>query len=107
MIRSTSSKRFTLRKKTAWAWDFQSRLRGVKGITNLIHIQQRVPPAEIKEKIEEAFRRSAELDAARVTVETDGGAVTLKGTCGPGRSGKKANVLLGQRPASPGWITGS
>jgi osmotically-inducible protein OsmY len=56
------------------------RLRGVKGITNLIHIQQRVPPAEIKEKIEEAFRRSAELDAARVTVETDGGAVTLKGT---------------------------
>jgi osmotically-inducible protein OsmY len=56
------------------------RLRGVKGITNLIHIQQRVPPAEIREKIEEAFRRSAELDAARITVETDGGAVTLKGT---------------------------
>jgi osmotically-inducible protein OsmY len=56
------------------------RLRGVKGITNLIHIQQRVPPAEIKEKIEEAFRRSAELDAARITVETDGGTVILKGT---------------------------
>jgi osmotically-inducible protein OsmY len=56
------------------------RLRGVKGVTNLIHIQQRVAPAEIKEKIEEAFRRSAELDAARITVETDGGAVTLKGT---------------------------
>jgi osmotically-inducible protein OsmY len=56
------------------------RLRGVKGITNLINIQQRVPHAEIKEKIEEAFRRSAELDAARITVETDGGAVTLKGT---------------------------
>src|SRR6266850_1799009 len=36
--------------------------------------------AAIKEKIEEAFRRSAELDAARITVETDGGAVTLKGT---------------------------
>jgi len=42
--------------------------------------QQRVPPAEIKEKIEEAFRRSAELDAARITVETDGGTVILKGT---------------------------
>src|SRR6266446_5799112 len=56
------------------------RMRGVKGITNLISIQQRVQPAEIKEKIEEAFRRSAELDAARITVETDGGAVTLKGT---------------------------
>src|SRR6202022_2843929 len=35
------------------------RLRGVKGPTNLIPLQQRVPPAEIKEKIEEAFRRSA------------------------------------------------
>ena len=56
------------------------RLRGVKGLTNLIQLQQRVPPAEIKEKIEEAFRRSAELDAARITVETDGGAVILKGT---------------------------
>jgi osmotically-inducible protein OsmY len=56
------------------------RLRGVKGVTNLIQLQHRVPPAEIKEKIEEAFRRSAELDAARIAVETDGGAVTLKGT---------------------------
>src|ERR1700737_114689 len=56
------------------------RLRGVKGITPLTHIQQRAPPAEIKEKIEEAFRRSAELDAARVTAETDGGAGTLQGT---------------------------
>jgi osmotically-inducible protein OsmY len=56
------------------------RLRGVKGVTNLIAIQQRVPPAEIKEKIEEAFRRSAELEAARITVETDGDAVTLRGS---------------------------
>ncbi len=56
------------------------RLRGVKGVSSLIHLQRRVPPAEIKEKIEEAFRRSAELDAARITVETDGAAVTLKGT---------------------------
>ena len=54
--------------------------QGVKGLTNLIQLQQRVPPAEIKEKIEEAFRRSAELDAARIAVETDGGAVILKGT---------------------------
>ena len=38
------------------------------------------PPAEIKEKIEEAFRRSAEIDASRITVETNGGEVTLRGT---------------------------
>lgn len=50
------------------------------GGCDLIHIGQRVAPAEIREKIEEAFRRCAELDAARITVETDGGAVTLKDT---------------------------
>jgi osmotically-inducible protein OsmY len=56
------------------------RLRGVKGVTNLITLQPRVPPIEIKQKIEEAFRRSAEIDAARITVTTDGGTVTLSGT---------------------------
>jgi osmotically-inducible protein OsmY len=45
------------------------RLRGVKGVTNLIQLQPRVAPSEIKRKIEEAFRRSAEIDASRVTVE--------------------------------------
>jgi len=56
------------------------RVRGVKGITNLIELQPRVPPVEVKHKIEEAFRRSAELDANRITVETEGGLVTLRGT---------------------------
>ena len=56
------------------------RVRGVKGVTNLIELQPRVPPVEIKQKIEQAFRRSAELDANRITVETEGGVVTLRGT---------------------------
>ncbi len=55
-------------------------LRGVKGVTNLIHLQPRIPPSAIKDRIEEAFRRSAELDANRVTVEADGGTVVLRGT---------------------------
>jgi osmotically-inducible protein OsmY len=37
-------------------------------------------PADIKHKIEEAFRRSAEIDANRITVEANGGKITLKGT---------------------------
>lgn len=45
------------------------RLRGVKGITNLIQLQPRIPPAEVKRKIEDEFRRSAEVDANRITVE--------------------------------------
>jgi osmotically-inducible protein OsmY len=56
------------------------RVRGVKGVTNLIELQPRVPPVEVKHKIEQAFRRSAELDANRITVETEGGVVTLRGT---------------------------
>jgi osmotically-inducible protein OsmY len=56
------------------------RVRGVKGITNLISLQPRVAPVEVKQRIEEAFRRSAELDANRITVETDGGSVILRGT---------------------------
>jgi osmotically-inducible protein OsmY len=56
------------------------RVRGVKGITDLIELQPRVPPVEVKHRIEEAFRRSAELDANRITVEADGGTVTLRGT---------------------------
>jgi osmotically-inducible protein OsmY len=54
-------------------------LRGVKGVTNLIKVKPRVAPTEIKRKIEEAFRRNAEIDARNVTVETDGGTVILRG----------------------------
>jgi osmotically-inducible protein OsmY len=56
------------------------RVRGVKGISNKIERKPQVAPTEIKRKIEEAFRRSAEIDASRVTVETHGGEVTLRGT---------------------------
>ena len=47
--------------------------------------QPRPPPAAnpaggIKHRIEEAFRRSAEVDANRITVEADGGTVVLRGT---------------------------
>lgn len=69
-------------------WHFQrertedavQRLRGVKGISNLIRIKPKTVPADIKRKIDEAFRRSAEIDANRITVEASGGEITLKGT---------------------------
>jgi osmotically-inducible protein OsmY len=56
------------------------RLSGVKGVSNLIHVKPRVTASEVKQKIGEAFRRSAALDAARITVEANGGEVTLRGT---------------------------
>jgi osmotically-inducible protein OsmY len=69
-------------------WDFQRaraeravrRVKGVKGVTNSILLKPRVQPAEIKRKIEEAFRRNAEIDANRITVEAHDGEVILKGT---------------------------
>jgi osmotically-inducible protein OsmY len=56
------------------------RVTGIKGITNLIQVRSKARPLEIRRQIEEAFRRSAEIDAQRITVETDGSTVILKGT---------------------------
>jgi osmotically-inducible protein OsmY len=51
----------------------------VEGITNLIKIRPRVKPYDIKRKIQEAFRRSAEVDANKIIIETNGSEVVLKG----------------------------
>jgi osmotically-inducible protein OsmY len=56
------------------------RLTGVKGVINLVHLKPHVEPTEIKHKIEQALKRSAEVDANHITVETHGGEVVLKGT---------------------------
>ncbi|MDB6091897.1 MAG: putative osmotically inducible protein [Gammaproteobacteria bacterium] len=55
-------------------------LRGVKGVTNEITIKPKAAPHEIRRKIEDAFRRSAEIDASRITVEANGSEVVLRGT---------------------------
>jgi osmotically-inducible protein OsmY len=55
-------------------------LAGVTGVSNLITVKPHVSPGEIKSKIENALKRSAEMDARRITVEVDGGRVTLRGT---------------------------
>jgi osmotically-inducible protein OsmY len=56
------------------------RIKGVKGVSNLIVLKPRAQPAEIKNKILDAFRRNAELDANRIQIETNGSEVILKGT---------------------------
>ena len=56
------------------------RIKGVKGVSNLIQLRPRAEPSEIKRRIEEAFRRNAEVDANRIIVEINGSEVTLKGT---------------------------
>jgi osmotically-inducible protein OsmY len=68
-------------------WDYQRsaiegavrRVKGLKGVTNTIRVEPRVPASEIKRKIEEAFHRSAEVDANRITIEAHEGEVKLRG----------------------------
>jgi osmotically-inducible protein OsmY len=54
-------------------------LRGIRGVTNKIEVRPRVPPMEIKRRIEQALRRSAELDASRISVEASGSEIILPG----------------------------
>ncbi len=69
-------------------WDYQRRaaeravrsLRGVRGITDLIAVTPRAEPEEVKQRIEQTFKREAALDANRITVQAFGGEVTLRGS---------------------------
>ena len=54
-------------------------LRGVTGVRNAIIVKPRVSPSDVKNKIEQALKRSAELDARRISVLADGSKITLLG----------------------------
>ena len=56
------------------------KVKGVKGVTNVITVKPKVEPSELQRKIQEAFKRNAEVDANRITVEAKGSEVILKGT---------------------------
>ncbi len=55
-------------------------LPGVVGVLNAIAVKPYASPNDIKGKIEQAFTRSARLDARRVAVRVAGGEVSLSGT---------------------------
>ncbi len=54
-------------------------LDGVVSVLNQIRIKPRVAPENIKHRIEDAFRRIAEVDANHISVEAIGSEVTLRG----------------------------
>jgi osmotically-inducible protein OsmY len=76
----------TLKGSVDWQYqrtaaeDAVRNLWGVKGIINLIEVKPVVSKTIVKEKIEEALKRDAELDAQRIQVEVSGSKVILKGT---------------------------
>jgi osmotically-inducible protein OsmY len=78
--------RVTLEGQAEWHYQRERaeqavrRIKGVKGVTNSIQLKPVATPTEIKRKIEDAFTRSAEIDAHNITVEAKGGEVILRGT---------------------------
>ncbi len=72
----------------SFEWNYQRQraenavrsVRGVVGVTNDILLKPRVTASDVKSKIEEALKRSAEIDASRITVESVGSKVTLGGS---------------------------
>jgi osmotically-inducible protein OsmY len=55
-------------------------VKGALGVINSLVVKPAVQPGEVRKQIEEAFRRSAVVDASRVRVETVGSEVVLSGT---------------------------
>jgi len=54
-------------------------LPGVKAVSNLIQIKPKVSGEDVKEKIEQALKRDAELEAKTIRVSVMNGKVTLEG----------------------------
>jgi osmotically-inducible protein OsmY len=68
-------------------WEFQRQaavnvtrdLAGVRGVTNAIALAPHVSVTDVKGKIEEALKRSAEVHARRINIAVADGTVTLSG----------------------------
>lgn len=54
-------------------------LKGVRGLSNNLTIQSEAKITDVRTRIEEAFKRSAEIDARRVNINVMDGKVTLSG----------------------------
>jgi osmotically-inducible protein OsmY len=61
------------------AEDAVSFLSGVKGLFNKITLKPSAQPTAVKDSIEKALKRNAEIDAKNINVSADGGKVTLAG----------------------------
>jgi osmotically-inducible protein OsmY len=86
--------RITVRVAQGWVtlsgevdWHYQRiaaedairKLSGVRGITNTITVKPSTKVGDVRNRIEEAFKRHAELEARHVMVEAIGGEVILSG----------------------------
>ena len=68
-------------------WEYQrnaarnavEKIKGVKGVSNLVTVKPRVQASIVKSTIKQALERAADIEAGRIEVETEGNKVTLRG----------------------------
>lgn len=68
-------------------WQYQSgvaesavrHLTGVRGVSNLLQVKKRPSTPDVKQRIESALKRHADIDSQQIRVETGDGRVTLRG----------------------------
>jgi osmotically-inducible protein OsmY len=77
-------------------------IQGVKGISNDIRLRPSVSATDVKNHIEDAFRRHAQLDADKIRVKVADGIVTLEGEVQSWRERNDAEVAVW---AAPGVTT--
>jgi len=73
-------------------------LQGVKGISDNITISSKVFVSDVENKIEEAFRRRAHLDAKKISVTALDGTVTLEGEVHSSQERTQAESAAWQAP---------